>query len=82
MHPRAVKVQQNGHKFHAAIPSWKSENSKNSINFFSCSQLQYKLCGLINDCYYVTLPKPGVAKRFDRIGGCLATAGRDTVRFT
>jgi len=34
----------------------KSENSKNSINFFSHSQLQYKLCGLINDSYYVTLP--------------------------
>jgi len=49
-----MKVQQNGHKFHAAIQSQKSENSKNSINFFSLSQLQYKLCGLINDCFHVT----------------------------
>jgi len=48
MHPRVMKVQQNGHKCHAAIPSQKSENSKNLINFFSHSQLQYKPCGLIN----------------------------------
>jgi len=34
----------------------KSVNSKNSINSFSHAQLQYKLCGLINDCYDVTLP--------------------------
>jgi len=27
----------------------KSDNSKYSINFFSHSQLQYKLCDLIND---------------------------------
>jgi len=33
----------------------KSENNKNSINFFSHSQPQYKLCGLMNDVYYVTL---------------------------
>jgi len=56
MHPRVMKVQQNGHKCHAAIPSQKSENSKNLINFFSHSQLQYKPCGLITDCYFVTLP--------------------------
>jgi len=54
MHPRAMKLQQNGHKCYAAIPSQKTVNSKNSINSFSHSQLQYKLCGLINDCYDVT----------------------------
>jgi len=54
MHPPARKVQQNGHKRHAAILSLESsENSINSINRFSHSQLQYKLCG-INDYYYVT----------------------------
>jgi len=45
----AMKEQQNGHKCHATIPSQKSENSKNSINFFSHSQLQYRLCDLISD---------------------------------
>jgi len=34
----------------------KSENSKYSINFFSHSQRQYKLCGLNNDSYYISLP--------------------------
>jgi len=34
----------------------KSENSENSIHFFSHSQLQYKLCGLNNDYYCITLP--------------------------
>jgi len=28
-YPRAMKVQQNGHKFYGAIPSQKSGNSKN-----------------------------------------------------
>jgi len=39
MHPRAMKVQQNGHKCHVTIPSQKRENSENSINFVinSCS---------------------------------------------
>jgi len=60
MHPRAINVQQNGHKCHAAIPSQKIEDSKNSINFL----LQYKLCGLINYCCCVTLPSPGIAKLF------------------
>jgi len=55
MHPRAMKVQQNGHKCHVAITSQKSEKSKNSINFFSHSQLQFKLCDLISEYYYVTL---------------------------
>jgi len=27
MHPRAMKVQRNGHKRHATIPSQKSKNS-------------------------------------------------------
>ena len=36
--------------------TWKAKNSKNSINFFSHSQLRYKLCGLINDDCYVTYP--------------------------
>jgi len=40
MHPRAMKVQQNGQWCHAAIPLQKGDNSKNSINFFSHSQLQ------------------------------------------
>jgi len=48
MHTRAMKVQRKGHKCHAAIPSQWSKNSKNSINFFSYSQLPYKLRGLIN----------------------------------
>jgi len=34
----------------------KSKNRKNSINFFSKSQLQYKLCALFNSYYYFTLP--------------------------
>jgi len=34
MHLRAMKVQQNGQKCHVVIPSQKSKNSKNSINFF------------------------------------------------
>jgi len=50
---------------HAAIPSQKSENSKNPFNLFSYSQLQYKTCGLINGSYYVTLPSPQAAKHFD-----------------
>jgi len=29
MYPRAMKVQQNGHTCYAAIPSHKSDNSKN-----------------------------------------------------
>jgi len=33
-----------------------SEDSKNSINFFSYSQIQHKLWGLFSDYYYVTLP--------------------------
>jgi len=75
MSPRAMKVQQIGHKCYAANPSKKSENSKTSINFFTYSQLQYKLCGLISDCYCVTLPSPQVAKCFDlsKIRECLAT---------
>jgi len=72
MHPRVMKVQQNDHKCHAAIPAQKSENSKNSINFFSYSQLPHKLYGFINDCYYVTLPCLGVAKRFDLRAECVA----------
>jgi len=28
-HPLAIKVQQNSHKCYAAIPSQKSDNSKN-----------------------------------------------------
>jgi len=48
-HPHAVKVQENGHKCHAIIPSKKSEKSKNLINFFSHSQLQYRLCNPISD---------------------------------
>jgi len=56
MNSHARKVQKNGHKYHIAIPS--GEESKNSINLFSHSQLQYKLCNLTNDCYciYVKLP--------------------------
>ena len=34
----------------------KSKNRKNSINFFSKSQLQYKLCALFNSYHYFTLP--------------------------
>jgi len=34
----------------------ENKNSKNSINFFSRSQLPNKLCGLNSDYYYVTLP--------------------------
>jgi len=45
----------NGHKSYAAIPSQKSDNSKNSINFFSHSPLQYTICDLISDYCYVTL---------------------------
>jgi len=40
MQPRAMKVQENGHKCHAAIPSQKSENSKNSINFLFTVAIQ------------------------------------------
>jgi len=83
MHPRVMKVQQNDHKCHAAIPAQKSENSKNSINFFSYSQLPHKLCGLINDCYYVTLPWGGQTFWPEgRIRGCLATRGPHIMRFT
>jgi len=51
MQPCAVKVQQNGHKCYAAISPQKSENSKNSPNFFSHSQLQHKQSGQIKKCH-------------------------------
>jgi len=40
----------------------KAKIAKRRSNYFLMhkSQLQYKLRGLINDCYYVTLPSPGV----------------------
>jgi len=81
MSPHAMKVQQIGHKCYAANPSKKSENSKTSIDFFTYSQLQYKLCDLISDCYCVTLPSPQVAKWFYR--SKFGTVWPpDTVRFT
>jgi len=40
----------------------KNKNSENSINFFSHWQLQYKLCDLISDYYFVTLPIHSHAK--------------------
>jgi len=48
MQPHAMKVQQNGHKRHATIPSQKSENSKDTVNFFSHAQLPYRPCDLIS----------------------------------
>jgi len=54
-HPGAMTVQQNGHKSHAAIPSQKNENSKNSNYFLirSCSTNSVDF-----DDYYVTYPLP------------------------
>jgi len=49
MKRKPTPLQRNCRKCHAAIPSQKSENSKNSINFSSHSQLQYKRRGVIND---------------------------------
>ena len=55
MNPRARKV----HKMVTCVMPLShhlnSEDSINSINFFSDSQLQYKLCGRINDHYCVAL---------------------------
>jgi len=48
MHPRAMKMQRNCHKCHTSVPSQKSENSKNWINFFSHSQLQCQVRGLLH----------------------------------
>jgi len=57
MHPRAMKVQRNGHKVPRRHPI--TEKQKQLINTRSISFLIHSCstnCGFINNYYYVTLP--------------------------